>query len=109
MGGNSCLQTYRNCITALKSPNGIIVLEKKVGNMVTVDIKLSLPETLLKDAQSAGLLSPMALERLLQEEIRRRRVDNLFAAMDRLAAVDLPPLSDKEIAEEIRLARKSRR
>ena len=77
--------------------------------MVTVDIKLSLPETLLKDAQSAGLLNPTALERLLQEEVRRRRVDNLFAAMDRLAAVDAPILSDKEIAEEIRLARKSHR
>lgn len=77
--------------------------------MVTVDIKLSLPEALLKDAQSAGLLSPTVIERLLQEEVRRRRVDNLFAAMDRLAAVDLLPLSDKEIAEEIRLARKSHR
>ena len=73
--------------------------------MVTVDIKLSLPETLLKDAQSAGLLSPTALERLLQEEVRRRRVDNLFAAADRLAALGLPPLTDKEITEEISLAR----
>ena len=77
--------------------------------MVTVDIKLSLPETLLKDAQAAGLLNPTTLERLLQEEVRRRRVDNLFAAMVRLSAVDLPILSDKEIAEEIRLTRKSRR
>ncbi len=77
--------------------------------MVTVDIKLSLPEALLKDAQSAGLLSPTVIERLLQEEVRRRRVGNLFAAMDRLVAVDLPPLTNKEIAEEIRLARKSHR
>lgn len=77
--------------------------------MVTIDIKLSLPETLAKDAQAAGLLNPTTLERLLQEEIRRRRVDNLFAAMDRLAVVDLPILSEKEIAEEIRLVRKSHR
>lgn len=77
--------------------------------MVTIDIKLSLPETLLKDVQSAGLLSPTALERLLQEEVRRRRVDNLFAAMERLSALELQPLTQKEIAEEIRLARKSRR
>ncbi|MFZ5821339.1 MAG: hypothetical protein ACOYYJ_15695 [Chloroflexota bacterium] len=77
--------------------------------MVTVDIKLSLPEPLLKDAQAAGLLSPTVIERLLQEEVRRRRVDNLFAAMDRLAALDVQPMSDKEITEEIRLARKSRR
>jgi len=77
--------------------------------MVTVDIKLSLSETLLKDAQSAGLLNPTTLERLLEEEVRRRRVDNLFAAMERLATLDLPILSDKEITEEIRLARQSRR
>ena len=77
--------------------------------MVTVDIKLSLPEPLLKDAQAAGLLSPTVIERLLEEEVRRRRVDNLFAAMERLSALELQPLTQKEIAEEIRLARKSRR
>lgn len=76
--------------------------------MVTVDIKLSLPEPLLKDVQAVGLLSPTVIERLLEDEVRRRRVDHLFAAMDRLAALDLQPLSEKEIAEEIRLARKSR-
>ncbi len=74
--------------------------------MITVDIKLSLPETLLKNAQAAGLLDPKMIERLLREEIRRRRVDNLFAAADRLAALDLPQLTDAEIAEEIRKARR---
>ncbi|MBI3168159.1 MAG: hypothetical protein HYZ22_06770 [Chloroflexi bacterium] len=74
--------------------------------MVTIDFKLSLPEQLLKEAEEAGLLSPKSIERLLREEIRRRRVDNLFAAADRLAALDLPILSDEEIAQEIRLARR---
>jgi len=74
--------------------------------MATVDFKLSLPEQLLKEAEEAGLLNPKSIERLLREEIRRR-VDNLFAAADRLAALDLPILSDEEIAEEIRLARGS--
>ena len=62
---------------------------------------------MLKEAEEAGLLSPEGIERLLRDEIRRRRVDNLFAAVDRLAELDLPMLSDEEIAEEIRLARGS--
>ena len=74
--------------------------------MATVDVKLSLSEQLLKEAEEAGLLNPKSIERLLREEIRRRRVDNFFAAIDRLAALDLPILSDEEIAQEIRLARR---
>ena len=74
--------------------------------MATIDVKLSLSEQLLKEAEEAGLLDPKSIERLLREEIRRRRVDNFFAAVDRLAALDLPILSDEEIAQEIRLARR---
>ena len=74
--------------------------------MTTLDVKLSLPDQLRKEAEEAGLLSPNAIERLLREEIRRRRVDNFYEAMDRLAAFDLPILSDEEIEQEIRLARK---
>ena len=74
--------------------------------MATIDGKLSLSEQLLKEAEEAGLLNPKSIERLLREEIRRR-VDNFFAAVDRLAALDLPILSDEEIAQEIRLARRA--
>lgn len=74
--------------------------------MATVDVKLSLSEQLLREAEEAGLLNPQSIERLLREEIRRRRVDNFFASAERLAALDLPLLSDEEIAEEIRLARR---
>ena len=75
--------------------------------MATVDFKLSLPEQLLKEAEDAGLLNPQSIERLLREEIRRRRVDNFFTVADRLAELDLPILSEEEVAEEIRLARGS--
>jgi hypothetical protein len=74
--------------------------------MVTVDFKLSLPEKVRKEAEKAGLLSPKAIERLLREEIRRRRIDGLFAAADRLAGLDFPAMSDDEIEQEIRHARK---
>jgi hypothetical protein len=73
--------------------------------MTTLDFKLSLSDQLRKEAEAAGLLSPKAIERLLREEIRRRRVDNLFAVADRLAALDLPVLTDDEIMQEIRMAR----
>jgi hypothetical protein len=73
--------------------------------MTTLDFKLSLPEQLRKEAEAAGLLSPKAIERLLREEIRRRRVDNLFAAADRLAALDMPALTDEEIMQEVRRVR----
>ncbi|HSO10748.1 MAG TPA: hypothetical protein VLT51_00125 [Anaerolineales bacterium] len=75
--------------------------------MTTLDFKLSLPDQLRKEAEAAGLLSSKAIERLLREEIRRRRVDNFFAAADRLAELDLPILSDEEITQEIRRARGS--
>jgi hypothetical protein len=75
--------------------------------MGTVEFKLSLPEQLLKEAEEAGLLNSESMERLLREEIRRRRADNFLAATDRLAALDLPILSDEEIVQEIRLARRS--
>jgi hypothetical protein len=74
--------------------------------MVTVDFKLSLPEKVRKEAEKAGLLSPKAIERLLREEIRRRRIDGLFAAADRFAGLDFPAMSDDEIEQEIRHARK---
>jgi hypothetical protein len=74
--------------------------------MVTVDFKLSLPEKVRKEAEKAGLLSPKAIERLLREEIRRRRIDGLFATADRLAGLDFPAMSDDEIEQEIRHARK---
>ena len=81
--------------------------KRKEVDMVTVDFKLSLPEGLLKEAEEAGLLNPSSIERLLREEIRRRRVDNFFAAADRLANLSLPILSDEEISREIALARRT--
>lgn len=73
--------------------------------MVTLDVKLLLPDELLQEAQAANLLNSNAIERLLRDELRRRRVEVLFAAADRLADLDLPILSAEEIASEIQMAR----
>ena len=41
--------------------------------MSTIDFKVSLPDKLRKEAESAGLLNSATIERLLREEISRRR------------------------------------
>ncbi len=74
--------------------------------MVTLDLKIKIPDRLRKQAEMAGLLSPRAIERLLREELRRQRVAGFFAAADRLAGLDMPPLTDEEIEAEIHLAHK---
>lgn len=50
-----------------------------------------------------------AIETLLREEIRRRRVDQLFSVADRLANLDAPMLTESEVEAEIEAARHSRR
>jgi hypothetical protein len=68
-----------------------------------------LPEALAREAEANGLLAPEAIERLLREELRRRRVNSLFEAADRLAALDAPPLTDAEVQAEIEAVRTERR
>lgn len=73
-------------------------------------VKIELPEQLVKEAERAGLLSPEAIERLLRERLRAQRIDELFSAMDRMAAVNEPaPMSPEEVAEEIAAMRTERR
>jgi len=76
--------------------------------MTQVELKLALPDSLAREAEAAGLLTAEAIERLLREEVRRRRVDQLLAAADRLAALDLPPLTETEVEAEIEAARADR-
>lgn len=75
---------------------------------MTLDLKLDLPENVFKEAKEAGLLQPAEIERLLREELRRRRVDELFATADKLAALESPPLTEEELEAEIAAAREAR-
>jgi hypothetical protein len=74
-----------------------------------MELTVTLPENVAKEAQAIGLLQPEALERLFRDAIRRRQQEQLFSAADRLAAVDLPPLTETELNAEIEAARKERR
>jgi hypothetical protein len=72
------------------------------------EVVLNLPDNLAQEAEANGLLKPEFIESLLRAEIRRRRINKLFAAADRLAELDLPTLSESEVEAEIVAARQSR-
>lgn len=78
--------------------------------MTRLDIRLELPDTLAQEARQAGLLAPEKLESLLREALRKQACDRLFAAMDRMAAVEEPPpMTAAEVQAEIEAARRERR
>ncbi|MEJ7862205.1 MAG: hypothetical protein WKF90_11305 [Pyrinomonadaceae bacterium] len=71
------------------------------------EILLTLPDNLAREAEANGLLRPEFIASLLRTEIRRRRVNKLFAAADRLADLD-EPITDAEIETEITASRRDR-
>lgn len=71
--------------------------------MTTLTIEL--PDRLAQEARKAGLLAPDAIEALLREGLRRRAVNELFEAADRLAAADFPPMTTDEIQAEVNAVR----
>ena len=76
---------------------------------MSAELKLILPDGLAREAEANGLLTPESIEALLRAELQRRRVNGLFAAADRLADLDKPPLTEAEVEAEITAARQSRR
>lgn len=72
------------------------------------EIVLNLPDGLANEAKANGLLSPESIASLLRAELRRRRVNRLLSAADRLAELD-EPLTQAEIAEEIAASRQIRK
>jgi hypothetical protein len=72
------------------------------------EIFLTLPDNLAREAEANGLLKPEFIASLLRTEIRRRRVNKMFAAADRLADLDAP-VTDAEIEAEIAASRRERR
>lgn len=76
--------------------------------MLMSEVVLTLPDNLAQEAEANGLLKPESIAAMLRAEIRRRRVNKLFAAADRLAALD-QPLTEAEVEAEIAASRKERR
>ncbi len=76
---------------------------------MVLELKLDVSEALAREAKSKGLLESPAVERMLRAELKRSRVEQLFAAADRLAAQEVPPMSEAEVEAEIQAARTQRR
>jgi hypothetical protein len=73
-------------------------------------IQIELPDQLAEQAQRAGLLSPAKIEQLLREKLKSQSLDELFAAMRKMDAVDDPEvLTPEAAAEEIAAMRAERR
>jgi hypothetical protein len=72
-------------------------------------ITMTLPDALAEEARTAGLLTPEAVEAMLRDRLRQQRVDELFTAMDRMAAVSEPPMTEQEIQAEVEAVRTQRR
>ena len=73
-------------------------------------IQIELPDATAQAASEAGLLTPQALERLLNEALRRKQAaDSLLSIADRVAAAGIPPMSMEEINAEVKAVRAARR
>ncbi|HET8707864.1 MAG TPA: hypothetical protein VFM46_16295 [Pseudomonadales bacterium] len=77
--------------------------------MTTITLTLDLPDSLATEATAEGLLQPHAIEAMLRETIRRRAIDGLFQAADKLAAAQYPAMTMEEIQAEVNAVRAERK
>lgn len=73
------------------------------------ELLLTLPDDLARRARSAGLLTDSAIQRLLEEAVRREAGRRLLQVADQLQAAGVPPMSDDEIVAEVKAVRAERR
>jgi len=73
-------------------------------------IKIDLPDATVQAARAAGLLTPEAIERLLNEAIKRKQAADWWLSIaDRVSSVGIESLSMDEINAEVKAARQERR
>ena len=75
-----------------------------------ITIQLDLPEALAKEAKATGLLESESMTDLLTTELRRRKAAaELKDVLEGIRAQPGEPMSEADIAAEIKEARKERR
>jgi Arc/MetJ family transcription regulator len=80
----------------------------KDDGMTTVQI--TLPDQLAQEAERAGLLSSQSLEDLLRRQLKAKAAEQLFAAMEKMSAMDDgEAMTPEAVAEEIAAMRAERR
>ena len=73
------------------------------------ELMVKLPDELAQRAKSAGLLTDSAIQRLLEEAMRREAGQRLLHVAQRLQAAGVEPMSEDEIVAEVKAARAERR
>ncbi len=69
----------------------------------------TLPDEPAQRAQRAGLLSDSAIQRLLEDAMRREAGAKLLEVAARVQAAGIAPMSDEEIVAEVMAVRAERR
>lgn len=77
--------------------------------MTTLELKLNLPDELAQRAQSAGLLTPEAIESMLREQLQRQSGEQLRATWAHMPREELTPEIEQEIVEAVREVRVEQR
>jgi post-segregation antitoxin (ccd killing protein) len=77
--------------------------------MTTLEIKVTLPDELAREAQAAGLLTDEAIERMIKAELKHRAGEALLESARRISAVEGPVMTPEEIQQEINAVRAERR
>lgn len=72
-------------------------------------IQIDLPDATARAAREAGLLTPEALVRLLDDALRREAGRKLLAVAQRVHAADIAPMSDEEVVTEVNAVRAEQR
>ena len=73
------------------------------------ELVVKLPDELAQRARSAGLLTDSAIQRLLEEAMRREAGRRLLQVAERIHAAGIPPMTEEEISAEVKAARSERR
>ena len=73
-------------------------------------IQIQLPDQLAQDAERAGLLAPESVEKLLRDQLKAKRIEELFSATGRIRETAGPAkMTPEEVAEEMRAMRAEKR
>lgn len=72
------------------------------------EVILTLPDDLATEAREMGLFFPSLAESIFRSELKRRKINRLFATMDKLAEIG-EPMSEEEVMAEVKAAREERR
>jgi post-segregation antitoxin (ccd killing protein) len=73
------------------------------------ELVVQLPDELAQRAKNAGLLSDSAIQRLLEEAMRREAGRKLLETAARIQAANIPPMTMDEIQAEVDAVRAERR